>query len=202
MSAPEDGRAPDRLARQIAFIVEIDKLKQVLRQTFVTDRSRRENSAEHSWHLAMMTLALSEHAARDVDLLRVLKMLLIHDLVEIDAGDTFLYDAAAAAGQAAREAAAAERLYGLLPADQAAELAALWREFDSGDGADARFARALDQLQPVLLNYHTEGGSWRAHAVRGADVLARKRVIEHGSPSLWRLAEALIQDSIAKGWLR
>jgi putative hydrolase of HD superfamily len=202
MSAPEDGRAPDRLARQIAFIVEIDKLKQVLRQTFVTDRSRRENSAEHSWHLAMMTLALSEHAARDVDLLRVLKMLLIHDLVEIDAGDTFLYDAAAAAGQAAREAAAAERLYGLLPADQAAELAALWREFDSGDGPDARFARALDQLQPVLLNYHTEGGSWRAHAVRGADVLARKRVIEHGSPSLWRLAEALIQDSIAKGWLR
>jgi putative hydrolases of HD superfamily len=125
MNAPEDGRAPDRLARQIAFIVEIDKLKQVLRQTFVTDRSRRENSAEHSWHLAMMTLALSEHAARDVDLLRVLKMLLIHDLVEIDAGDTFLYDAAAAAGQAAREAAAAERLYGLLPADQAAELAAL-----------------------------------------------------------------------------
>jgi putative hydrolase of HD superfamily len=202
MNAPEDGRAPDRLARQIAFIVEIDKLKQVLRQTFVTDRSRRENSAEHSWHLAMMTLALSEHAARDVDLLRVLKMLLIHDLVEIDAGDTFLYDAAAAAGQAAREAAAAERLYGLLPADQAAELAALWREFDSGDGADARFARALDQLQPVLLNYHTEGGSWRAHPVRGADVLARKRVIEHGSPSLWRLAEALIQDSIAKGWLR
>lgn len=201
MSAAQDGTQPDRLARQIAFIVEIDKLKQVLRQNLVTDRSRRENAAEHSWHLAMMTLTLSEHAAPAVDPLRVLKMLLIHDLVEIDAGDTFLYDTVAASGQAAREAAAAERLYALLPIDQAAELVALWREFDSGDGPDARFARALDQLQPVLLNYHTEGGSWRAHAVRGADVLARKRVIEQGSPSLWRFAEALIQDSIAKGWL-
>jgi putative hydrolases of HD superfamily len=192
----------DRLASQIAFIVEIDKLKQVLRQTVVTDRSRPENSAEHSWHIAAMFLILSEHAGSDVDPLRVLKMLLIHDLVEIDAGDTFLYDQAAVSGQAAREAAAAERLYALLPADQATALKALWREFESGDSPDARFARALDQLQPVLLNYHTEGGSWRAHAVSGAAVLAKKRVIEHGSPSLWRYAEALIRDSIAKGWLR
>jgi putative hydrolase of HD superfamily len=176
----------DRLASQIAFIVEIDKLKQVLRQNVVTDRSRQENAAEHSWHLAMMAIAMSEHAAPEVDPRRVLKMLLIHDLVEIDAGDTFLYDPAAASGQAAREAAAAERLYALLPADQAAALKALWIEFESGDGPDARFARALDQLQPVLLNYHTEGGSWRAHAVSGADVLAKKRVIEHGSPTLWR----------------
>jgi putative hydrolases of HD superfamily len=192
----------DRLASQIAFIVEIDKLKQVLRQTFVTDRSRRENSAEHSWHIAAMALTLSEHAGPGVDPLRVLKMLLIHDLVEIDAGDTFLYDRAAAANQAAREAAAAERLYALLPADQAVALKALWVEFEFGDSPDARFARALDQLQPVLLNYHTEGGSWRAHTVSGADVLAKKRVIEHGSPSLWRYAETLIRDSIAKGWLR
>jgi putative hydrolase of HD superfamily len=202
MTATRDPAGSDRLARQIAFIVEIDKLKQVLRQNVVTDRSRRENGAEHSWHLAAMALILSEHAAPAVDPLRVLKMLLIHDLVEIDAGDTFLYDRAAASDQAARETAAAERLYAMLPADQADALKALWIEFESGDGPDARFARALDQLQPVLLNYHTEGGSWRAHAVRGADVLAKKRVIEHGSPTLWRFAEALIRDSIAKGWLR
>jgi putative hydrolase of HD superfamily len=201
MTVP-DAVDPARLARQIAFIVEIDKLKLVQRQNIVTDRSRRENSAEHSWHLAMMVLTLSDHAAPAVDPLRVLKMLLIHDLVEIDAGDTFLYDRAAASDQAAREAAAAERLYALLPDDQADTLKALWIEFESGDTPDALFARALDQLQPVLLNYHTEGGSWRAHAVRGADVLVKKRVIERASPALWRYTETLIRDSVAKGWLR
>jgi len=201
MTAPPAPAARDRLARQIAFILEIDKLKGVLRQTLVTDRSRQENGAEHSWHLAAMALTLVEHAEPDIAPLRVLKMLLIHDLVEIDAGDTFLYDAAAVAGQADREAAAAQRLYALLPPDQAAELEALWQEFESGDTRDARFARALDQLQPVLLNYHTEGGSWRRHGVRGADVLEKKRVIADGSPALWALAEQLIRDAIAKGWL-
>jgi putative hydrolase of HD superfamily len=190
------------LARRIAFIVEIDKLKQVLRQNVVIDRSRRENSAEHSWHLAVMAVILADLAEPEVEPLRVLKMLLIHDLVEVDAGDTFLYDGAAAADQVAREEAAAARLFGLLPADQARELAALWAEFEAGATRDAAFARALDHLQPVLLNYHTEGGSWRAHAVAGADVLAKKRPIERGSPALWRYAEALIRDSMAKGWLR
>jgi putative hydrolase of HD superfamily len=191
----------DRLARQIAFIVEIDKLKQVLRQTVLIDRSRRENDAEHSWHLATMMLILGEYAAPEVDPLRVLKMLLIHDLVEIDAGDTFLYDRAAAADQAAREAKAADRLYGMLPPDQGATLRALWDEFEAGASADARFARALDRLQPLLHNVHTEGAMWRAHGVRAADVLVRKGVIERGSPALWRYAEALIRDCIAKGWL-
>jgi putative hydrolase of HD superfamily len=191
-----------KLARQIAFIVEIDKLKRVLRQNVVTDRSRQENSAEHSWHLAVMAVILADLAAPEVQPLRVLKMLLIHDLVEIDAGDTFLYDGAAATDQAAREEAAAARLFGLLPDDQASELAALWAEFDAGSTPDAAFARALDHLQPVLLNYHTEGGSWRRHAVAGADVLAKKRPIAQGSDALWRYAETLIRDSIAKGWLR
>ncbi len=192
----------DHLTQQMAFVVEIDRLKQVLRQNVVTDRSRQENGAEHSWHLAMMAVVLAEHAEPGVDPLRVLKMLLIHDLVEIDAGDTFLYDTAAKADQAAREQAAAARLYGLLPAALAAELAALWTEFEQAESRDARFAKALDHLQPVLLNYHTEGGSWRKHAVKGADVLHQKRAIEKGSPALWRYAEGLIRDSIAKGWLR
>ena len=196
----------ERLARQIGFVLEIDKLKRVLRQTPVTagatGDARRENSAEHSWHIALMAVLLAEHAGPEVDTERVIKMLLIHDLVEIDAGDTFLYDRAAGAEQAAREAAAAARLYALLPADQAAELAALWREFDAGTTADARFAIAIDQFQPVLLNHRTGGGSWIAHDVEGVDVLTRKRVIEAGAPALWRLAEALIRDAIAKGWLR
>ena len=193
---------PDRLARQVAFIVEIDKLKAVLRHNLVTGAPRRETTAEHSWHLGAMALTLADHAEPGVDLLRVLKMLLIHDLVEIDAGDSFLYDAAARASAAARERAAAERLYGMLPADLAAELRALWDEFEAATSQDARFARALDQLQPVLLNYHTDGGSWRAHDVSGADVLRKKAVIADGAPALWRYAEALIRDAIAKGWLK
>jgi putative hydrolase of HD superfamily len=191
-----------RLDQQMAFIVELDKLKAVLRQNLITIGLRRETTAEHSWHLGTMALVLADHAEPGVDLLRVLKMLLIHDLVEIDAGDSFLYDAAARAGAAAREQAAAERLYGLLPPDLAAELRALWDEFEAATTRDARFARALDQLQPVLLNYHTEGGSWRANGVAGAEVLAKKAVIADGAPALWRYAEALIRDAIAKGWLK
>ncbi len=152
----------DRLARQIAFIIELDKLKQVLRQTLLIDRSRQENDAEHSWHIAAMVVVLDEYAEPEVDRLRVLKMLLIHDIVEIDAGDTFLYDTAHAATQAAREQAAAERLYGLLPPDQGAALRALWDEFEAGETRDARFAKALDRLQPMLHNCHTEGAMWRA----------------------------------------
>lgn len=192
----------DRLSQQIAFIVEIDKLKAVLRQNVLVDRSRRENSAEHSWHISVMALVLMDHAGPDVDPLRVLKMLLIHDLVEIDAGDTFLYDTTAAADQAAREQEAAERLFGLLAQDLAAELRALWDEYEAGETADARFGRALDRLNPLLLNYHTEGMMWRHNDVSGADVLARNRVIEKGAPSLWRYAEGLIKDAIAKGWLK
>jgi putative hydrolase of HD superfamily len=191
----------DRLQQQIAFVVEIDKLKAVLRQNLTTGDRRRETTAEHSWHLGAMALILADHAEPGVDTLRVLKMLLIHDLVEIDAGDSFLYDPVARAGAAAREQAAADRLYGLLPPDLAGELRGLWDEFEAATTRDARFARALDALQPVLLNYHTEGGSWRANAVSGADVLAKKAIIADGAPTLWRYAEALIRDAIAKGWL-
>lgn len=161
----------DRLTAQIAFIVEIDKLKQIFRQNVLTDGSRRENDAEHSWHMATMAVVLAEYADPATDLARVIRMLLIHDLVEIDAGDTFLYDAAAGADQMARERAAAERLFGLLPADQAQALRALWDEFEARETLDARFARALDRLQPMILNHHSQGGSWRQHGITADQVI-------------------------------
>src|SRR5262249_50705513 len=148
----------DRLARQIAFIIEIDKAKQVLRQTLLMDGSRLENDAEHSWHLAVMALLLAEYAGEAVDLLRVLKMVLIHDLVEIDAGDTFVYDVEALATRREREERAADRIFGLLPADVEEEFRALWEEFEAQATPEARFAAALDRLQPLLHNYHTGGG--------------------------------------------
>jgi putative hydrolase of HD superfamily len=191
----------DRLARQLRFVVEIDRLKGVLRRTLVIDRSRRENSAEHSWHLAMMAVLLAEHAAADVDLLKVLKMLLVHDLVEIDAGDTFLYDPEALREKAAREQAAAERLFGLLPADQQRELRSLWDEFEARQSPEARFAAALDRLQPVLQNYNTEGAAWRENGVRGHQVRAANSIIEDGAPTLWECALGLIEDAVTRGML-
>src|SRR6056297_294642 len=156
-----------RLEQQVAFILEIDRLKTIYRRTYLTDTSRFENSAEHSWHIAVMAMLLAEHAnTLEVDQLRVIKMLLIHDLVEIDAGDTFAYDTAAHADKAAREQAAADRLFGLLPADQAAEFRALWDEFESRQTPEAKFAGALDRLQPLLHNLYTHGRSWREHGVR------------------------------------
>jgi len=154
-----DGTTP-RLARQLAFLVELDKLKTVLRRTSLIDRSRAENTAEHSWHIAVAAALLEEHAVgHGVDLLRVVKMLLNHDVVEIDAGDTFCYDAEANRDKLEREERAAERLFGLLPADQGAELRALWEEFEARETAEARYAAALDRIQPVLQNLHTEGHS-------------------------------------------
>ncbi|HEX8673323.1 MAG TPA: HD domain-containing protein, partial [Longimicrobium sp.] len=151
----------DRLSRQLAFIVEVDRLKGVLRQTSLIDRSRRENSAEHSWHLAMAALALAEHAPADTDLLRAIRMVLVHDIVEIDAGDTFCYDDGAHLDKEARETLAAERIFGLLPPDQADEMRALWDEFEAGETPDARFAVALDRLQPLLVNFNSDGGTWK-----------------------------------------
>jgi putative hydrolase of HD superfamily len=191
----------DRLARQIGFIVEIDKLKSVLRQTLLVDRSRRENTAEHSWHLAMMAIALADYADRPVDIGRVIQMLLIHDLVEIDAGDTFVYDVAANRDKAAREALAAERIFGLLPANQGSELRALWQEFEARTTSDASFAAALDRLQPLLHNYHTEGSTWRQHGITVDQVIALNRTIADGSQRLWDYTERLIADAVARGFL-
>jgi putative hydrolase of HD superfamily len=191
----------DRLTQQIGFILEIDKLKSVLRQTLLVDRSRRENTAEHSWHLAMMAIALADYADRPVDIGRVIRMLLVHDLVEIDAGDTFVYDVAANRDKAAREALAAERIFGLLPADQGSELRALWQEFEARTTPDASFAAALDRLQPLLHNYHTEGSTWRQHGITVDQVLTLNRTIAQGSQRLWDYTERLIADAVVRGFL-
>jgi len=163
----------DRLTQQIRFIAEIDKLKSVLRQSILVSGERQENSAEHSWHVATMAILLAEHAGEPVDVGRVIKMLLVHDIVEVDAGDTYCYDDEAVLGQADREQEAADRLFGMLPADQAAELHALRQEFDGRSTPEARFAAALDRLMPLLHNYHSQGKSWQEHHVTRGQVLAR-----------------------------
>ena len=190
------------LDRQVAFVLEADRLKTVLRQSTLTDRSRRENSAEHSWHLALMALVLGEHAPPGTDLGKVMAMLVLHDLVEIDAGDLFQYAAQPQqARQAAAERAAADRLFPILPPPQAASLRALWDEFEERATAEARFARALDRLQPMLINMVTEGGTWAAHDVTADQVLARVALIDDGSPSLGAYARDMIDSALDRGIL-
>jgi len=193
--------APDRLARQLRFILEIDRLKGVLRRTLLTDGSRRENSAEHSWHIALAAVLLAEHATEEVDTARVVKMLLVHDVVEIDAGDTYAYDVAAHDDKEERERAAAGRIFGLLPDDQEGEMWALWEEFEGGETAESRFANAIDRLQPMLHNYATEGMAWQQHGVVSSQVLQRNRVIGDGAPSLWEFAERLMAEAVGRGYL-
>lgn len=187
----------ERLARQLQFIVELDKLKHVLRQTHVIGAERQENSAEHSWHLAVMAALLDEHASAPVDVGRVVGMVLIHDVVEIDAGDTFCYDAAANVDKAEREQRAAARLFGLLPPEQAAEMRALWDEFEAGQTPDARFANALDRLQGLLQNQHNGGGSWRQHGITRAQVLARMEPIRDAAPRLWEHVLGVVNEVFA-----
>jgi putative hydrolases of HD superfamily len=190
------------LDRQVGFVLEADRLKTVLRQSTLTDRSRRENSAEHSWHLALMALVLAEHAPPGTDLGKVMAMLVLHDLVEIDAGDLFQYAAQPQqARQAAAERAAADRLFPILPPPQAASLRALWDEFEERATAEAKFARALDRLQPMLINMVTEGGTWAAHDVTADQVLARVALIEDGSPSLGAYARDMIDSALGRGIL-
>ena len=182
-------------------MVELDRLKQVLRRTVVTDGIRRENTAEHSWHVAMMALVLADAADEPVDPMRVAKLLLVHDIVEIDAGDTFVYDADGQESKAERERAAAERLFGLLPRDQGDELHGCWLEFELGTTAEARFARALDRLQPLLLNHASAGQAWREHGITAAQVRAVNSTIGDGSAALWELAQHVIDDAVMRGWL-
>ncbi|MCD6364934.1 MAG: HD domain-containing protein [Planctomycetes bacterium] len=191
-----------RLDKQMQFILEIDKLKGVFRQTYLLDGSRKENDAEHSWHLAMMAILLCEYAAgTNIDVTRVIKMVLIHDLVEIDAGDTFCYDEQGNKTKERREQAAAERIFRILPADQAAEIRSLWDEFEARETSEARFAAALDRLGPLLHNYNTQGKAWREHGVTVDQVLARNEHIAEGSQTLWRYAKAMITDAVTKGYL-
>ena len=191
-----------RLAEQLSFVAEIDKLKGILRQTLITDGTRQENSAEHSWHLALMALTLAEYADEPVDVTRVIQLLLVHDLVEIDAGDTFFFDDKAMLNKAEREEAAALRIFGLLPADQAAALRALWDEFEERITPEARFANAVDRMQPLLINYLTQGGSWRKHGTTLARVQGRVTpMIAAGSRRLAEFVEQLLADAVERGFL-
>ncbi len=191
----------NRLDQQLSFVLEIDKLKTILRQTLLTDCSRRENSAEHSWHLAIMSFLLTEYAAAPVDILRVVKMLLVHDLIEIDAGDTFAYDVAGNADRAEREQRCAERIFGMLPEEQGRELHALWEEFDAFKTPESKYANALDRLQPLLHNSRTEGGTWRIHSVARDQVYRRMEPIRTAMPELWPTVTRIIEDACARGWI-
>jgi len=190
----------ERLESQVGFILEVDKLKEVFRQTLCTQSRRAENDAEHSWHLCLAVIVLAEHANEPrLDVLRVLKMLIIHDLVEIDAGDTFAYDTARIAGQHEREARAADRIFGLLPADQRDEFRGLWNEFEEKATPEAKFAAAIDRFQPVLLNCSTEGAAWKRHGVTADRVVARNAEIASGSAGLWDKAAAMIRQAVKSG---
>ena len=191
----------DRLSSQLRFIVEVDELKHVLRQTLLPRDHRRENDAEHSWHLALMAVILQEHAAVEVDITRVLTMHLIHDLVEIHAGDTFAYDEAGHEDKEKRERAAADRIFVLLPDDQGQEMRALWDEFEERVTPESRYAAALDRLQPLLLNYHTDGAAWVKHGIRHEQVVERNAHISEGAPGLWDFARRLIDDALTEGKL-
>jgi putative hydrolase of HD superfamily len=192
----------ERFKGQIEFILEADKLKHILRRTILLDRSRRENSAEHSWHIALTVLVLSEHAqGKSLDFLRVLKMLLVHDLVEIDAGDTYCYDDQGRKDQARREEKAANRIFNLLPVDQAGIFRELWDEFEARKTPESKFANALDRLQPFLHNYFTEGQTWKKNRVKKDQVVERMLPVNDGSPFLWNYVSALIEDAVKKGFL-
>jgi putative hydrolase of HD superfamily len=191
-----------RFQKQIEFILEADKLKHTMRRTILMNKSRRENSAEHSWHIALTVLVLSEYAEeKTIDVFRVVKMLLIHDLVEIDAGDTYCYDDQGREDQAQREEIAADRIFNILPEDQARSYRSLWDEFEARETAESRLANALDRLQPFLLNYFTEGQSWQEHDVKISQVVSRMQPVEDGSPFLWNYVKTLLDDAVQKKYL-
>ena len=194
-------KSEDRLKKQLEFILEIDKMKKILRQTILTDYSRQENDAEHSWHISVMAMVLAEYADESVDISRVIRMTLVHDLIEIYAGDTFAYDAAGNQDKKARENAAADRLFAMLPADQGSEIRNLWEEFDRMESPDAIFAAALDRLQPLLHNFVTEGHTWK-RGVTSEQVRKRMAVIEKANPRLFEVVNTVIDESLEKGYLK
>ncbi len=190
----------ERLQRQMDFIREIDKEKQIFRQSYVTDATRKENDAEHAWHMAIMTFLLSEYANEDIDVLKTIRMILIHDIVEIDAGDTYAYDDAAKSTQREREEKAADRLFGILPQDQAQELRALWEEFEACETPEARFARTMDNVQPLLLNDATHGRAWEEHRVALSKIMKRNTRTQQGSEALWEYSrDNLIKKNVEEG---
>lgn len=189
------------LEKQVSFIKEIDKLKYIQRKTKLFNSDRHENDAEHSWHLAMMALVLAPHANEAIDVLKVLKMLLIHDIVEIDAGDTFIYDSKKSHSNTIEELAAAERIFGLLPPEQAIELINVWKEFEEGISAEAKFARSMDRFEPLLQNSSNNGGTWAEFKVPYQQVYEKKKIIREGSERIWDYADKILNESVEKGIL-
>ena len=191
----------DNLLKQVAFIKEIDKLKYIQRKTKLFNSDRHENDAEHSWHLAMMTIVLAEHSDKPIDVLKVVKMVLIHDIVEIDAGDTFIYDTTKNHTNTAEELLAAKRIFGLLPTEQAAEFIEIWQEFEDGLTDEAKFARSMDRFEPLLQNTSNNGGTWAEFNVPYQKVYDKKKDIKKGSATIWDYAVSLINESVDKGIL-
>jgi len=191
----------ENLLKQIDFIKEIDKIKYIQRRTKLFNSDRRENDAEHSWHLAMMAIVLSEHSDYEIDLLKVIKMVLIHDIVEIDSGDTFIYDQNKNHENTEEELKSAQRIFGILPKEQAEEFIRIWTEFEEGKSNEAKFARTMDRLEPLLQNTSNDGGTWKEFGVKYQTVYDKKKVIKNGSTELWKFAENLINDSVEKGIL-
>lgn len=190
------------LMKQIDFIKEIDKVKYIQRKTKLFNSNRNENDAEHSWHLAMMVIVLAEHANEPIDILKVVKMVLVHDIVEIDAGDTFIYDTQTNHTNTDEERKAANRIFGLLPKKQSEEFIAIWEEFEAGISHEAKFARAMDRLEPLLQNTSNNGGTWNEFDVDYSKVFNKKKVIDEGSNTIWKYAEELINESVEKGILK
>lgn len=192
----------DRLKKQIGFILELDKMKNLYRQTYVLHEDRKENDAEHSWHLAILAFILAEHSNKPVDVAKVMKMVLIHDIVEIDAGDTYCYDSEGYKTKADREEKAAQRIFGMLPEDQKDEMYRLWREFEDSETDDARFAAVLDRVQPLLLNYTKGGISWKEHGIFKEQVLGRNEAYFDVSDNITELITNIIDDAQKNGWLK
>lgn len=189
----------DRLQKQMEFIIEVDKVKKIMRQTYLSDASRKEDDAEHSWHLALMAVLLKEYSNEEVDLTKVIPMVLIHDLVEIDAGDTYAYSGESAAVTEARERKAAERVFGILPEDQEKVFRDLWEEFEAYQTPEAKFAHVLDNCQPMLLNDASNGLSWTEHQVRKSQIYKRNEHTAEGSRKIWNYMQSLIQKHIDLG---
>lgn len=189
----------DRLEQQMEFLLELDKQKEIGRQTYLADGSRKEGDAEHAWHMAIMAFLLEDYANEKIDLLKTIKMILLHDVVEIDAGDTYAYDTQGNKTKQMREQKAADRIYGMLPKEQKAEYRALWEEFEAMETPEAKFANTLDKVQPVLLNHASGGISWQEHGIKKSQIMERNQKTHEGSEVLWEYAQGMIEENIKKG---
>ena len=189
----------ERLQKQIAFIKEIDKVKNIFRQTYLADGTRKENDAEHSWHIALMAVLLKEYVSEDVDVAKVMTMVLLHDLVEIDAGDTYAYDSEGAKSKREREVKAADRIFGILPEDQGMYFRELWEEFEAYETPDAKYAHLLDNFQPLLLNDASGGRSWNEHGVHKSQIYKRNEKVQETSEEIWNTIQEVVESHIAKG---